>query len=319
MAEGSGRVVLGAPLFNHARELEAALDSVLAQTHREFALVLVDDASTDETAQLAADYARRDPRVTFTRNPRRLGMVANWRRAYELARERVPEAAYFAWVSDHDHWEPAWLERMVEAMDSHPEAVLAYSRSLRIRDDGSLGGGPRELDTVGLSSAGARIGRVGRGASPGWMVYGLIRASALERAGVFRTVLQPDRLLVAELAAQGEFRQVDETLWHRRYQGLAGVRRQRRTLFADRPPWHARLPSLPTHAAILLRSHGAGIAAGYVGARAARAGTKARHRARHRSKEARSRLRHTRHALARRRRRAWRSLRILAGRVAGRG
>src|SRR5688500_9210116 len=84
----------------------------------------------------------------------------------------------------------------------------------------------------------------------GDMVYGLMRADAARRAGIFREVLCPDRLLIAELTLQGQIRQVPEILWFRRQFGTGSIERQRSTLFAPgtavpstfTPPWymHAR-------------------------------------------------------------------------------
>ena len=62
------------------------------------------------------------------------------------------------------------------------------------------------------------------------MVYGLMRLDALQAAGIFRRVLRPDRLLMAELTLQRRFRQVPEVLWFRRQSETASVERQRATL-----------------------------------------------------------------------------------------
>src|SRR4051794_38439028 len=100
------RVVIAAPLYKNARHLPEAIESILGQRFTELRLVLVDDCSPDDTADVARSYARRDSRVTFHRNPRRLGYVNNARRAFELARETCPSSEFFAWASDHDAWHP---------------------------------------------------------------------------------------------------------------------------------------------------------------------------------------------------------------------
>ena len=82
------RTVFGVPLYEKAAHLPQALETLLGQRERDLALVLVDDASRDTTAQIAARYAELDARVTLVRNPERLGLVGSWRRALELARER---------------------------------------------------------------------------------------------------------------------------------------------------------------------------------------------------------------------------------------
>ena len=96
------RVILGSPLFNHAAHFREAIESVLNQTFTDFTLVLVDDCSTDETPQIAREYEALDSRVWFCQNDVRLGLIDNSRKALALARDRHPDAEYFAWVSDHD-------------------------------------------------------------------------------------------------------------------------------------------------------------------------------------------------------------------------
>ena len=67
------RVIIGSPLFNHAKDFREAIESILGQTFTDFALVLVDDCSTDETPQIAKEYAALDRRVSYQVNAQRLG------------------------------------------------------------------------------------------------------------------------------------------------------------------------------------------------------------------------------------------------------
>jgi hypothetical protein len=147
--------------------------------------------------------------------------------------------------------------------------VLAYPLSLRIGADGGelkpwvrgrrgrpVRKQPWRFDTAGLPDPGERLHRAVRGMSAGNMVYGLFRDEALERAGVFREVVRPDRLLVAELALLGEFRQVPELLWYRRFRAEVTVARQRAAFFPDGVPARHRLPWIATHAAALREEAG---------------------------------------------------------------
>ena len=71
-----------------------------------------------------------------------------------------------------------------------------------------------------------------RNMSAGNMVYGLYRINALERAGVYRHVLVPDRLLFTELSLYGQFKQVPQVLWFRRWYGrIFSLGRQRAASF----------------------------------------------------------------------------------------
>ena len=230
------RVVIGVPLYNHADDLPEALESLLNQSCREFRLVCVDDQSTDGTADMVRRYAAQDDRIVYTRNPARLGMIDNWRRVFDLALEYAPEAEYFAWASDHDIWEPGWLTTLTEVLDRHPRVVLAYPRNRRIEPDGTLyTRRPWEFDTAGVDDWRVRFKRTMRHMSAGNMVYGLGRVDAIRRAGVFRRVLVPDRLLMMELALEGQFHQAPEVLWFRRVYGHAfSLQRQYRAFFSAR-------------------------------------------------------------------------------------
>jgi glycosyltransferase involved in cell wall biosynthesis len=246
------RVGIGATLFNRAHYLHEALDSLLAQSYRNFRLVLVDDASSDSTEAIAREYAARDPRIRYVRHSERQGMVASWRRAFEEASAEA-SVQYFAWASDHDRWDPRWLETLVEAMEADHNLVLAYPFTRRVDANGRLlDKPPRLFETQGLSSVDDRWSHVCREhVASGDMVYGLMRAEAVRDAGIFRDVICPDRLLVAELALRGQFRQVPEELWFRRQFEEASVARQRTSLYAGRVPSGRWLPPWLQHARTL--------------------------------------------------------------------
>jgi glycosyltransferase involved in cell wall biosynthesis len=262
----TARVAIGIPTFERAPYIGGALTSLLAQTYRDVAFVVVDDASTDATAAIAEEHAKGDDRLTVQRGARHIGMIENWRRAYHLALERAPGADYFAWASDHDLWHPRWLERLVDALDANPHAVLAYARDERIDAEGRVFRGPQEdFSTAGIAAPRRRLARALLDMRAGSLVYGLMRADAVAAAGVFPAVLAPDRALLLELALLGEFVEVEETLWQRRFAGAARTRpRQRRTLFPDRPPASASLPTWLVHASLLARRRG--LAAGTLSA-----------------------------------------------------
>jgi glycosyltransferase involved in cell wall biosynthesis len=258
------RAVVGIPIRDDVEHLPQALGTLLAQTEREYVVVVVDDSDTDEPGEVARSFAGRDPRVRYHRNDRRLGLVGNWRRAFALGREAAPEAPYFAWGSDHDVWEPGWLAALCAELDARRAAVLAYPLNDAISESGEVVRTPWRFATAGEHPP-ARFVRVLRRMVAGDMVYGLFRADALEACGVLRDVLMPDRLLLAELSLQGEFRQVPELLWHRRLRdrALDAPLERGPELFPG-----GRASSLPwwlAHARLLLHSKGVGVAAAYAG------------------------------------------------------
>ena len=250
------RVIIGSPLFNHADHFPEAVESILGQTFTDFALVLVDDGSSDSTPEIARTYAARDSRVSYCSNADRLGLVENSRKAFAIAREQHPDAEYFAWTSDHDLWHPRWLQQLVEVLDSHPEVLLAYPLNRRIGPTGEvLKRKPWVFDTFGMTSRWTRLHAGIRRMRAGNMVYGLYRVAALQRAGVYRRIVVPDRLLLAELSLYGQFKQVPEVLWFRRWYGrVFSLDRQRANFFPSGRPLYAYCPWWIAHSFSLLHT-----------------------------------------------------------------
>ncbi len=249
-------VVFGVTLYNNARHLPEALQSLLDQADRDFGVVLVDDASTDGTEEAVRPFLQ-DARLRYVRHLERRGMVPTWRHAFDFAVTTFPSARLFAWASDHDWWHPGWLARLRAALEARPDAVLAYALTQRVDDARRpLDKPPKAFDTTALVSPTRRV--LAFAAEPvgaGDMVYGLVRIGALRRAGVFRDVIQPDRLLMVELALAGSFAQVPEVLWLRRQPAEASVGKQRTSLFAGRAPTGLDDPVWWQHSRVLWREY----------------------------------------------------------------
>jgi glycosyltransferase involved in cell wall biosynthesis len=254
--------VFGLPVYNGQQLMARALGSLLAQTRTDLAVVVSDDASTDRTRDVVAEFAARDPRVTLSASDRRLGLIGNWRRAYEEARRLHPSAPFFAWASDHDYWEPGWLAALAHELESHPEAVIAYPRTRRVAPDGGMVQPPWRFATADVDRPLARLSATSRRMVAGDMIYGLFRAVRIADAGVFPRLVFPDRFLLARLSLFGTFRQVDDVLWERRLDALSTPSKQRRINFGEQPPLHAHLPWWLVHSVALARASGGGPRAG---------------------------------------------------------
>jgi hypothetical protein len=114
--------------WNGERHLAAQLDSLLAQDYPNLEIVAVDDASSDGTAAILHDYARRDRRITVHRNADRLGHARNFERAI-----RLTHGALIAPSDQDDVWAPTKLRRLARARG---DATLVYCDSLFIDDQG---------------------------------------------------------------------------------------------------------------------------------------------------------------------------------------
>ena len=119
------------PVFNGERYIHETLDSILGQTFTDFDFVISDNASTDSTEEICRDYARRDERISFTRHAENRG--ASWNYGWVLANSSGP---YYKWAAHDDLIATTWLERCVQALDDHPDAVLAFTGVAAIDADG---------------------------------------------------------------------------------------------------------------------------------------------------------------------------------------
>lgn len=246
------RVVFGMPAYNRPDTLAQVLESLLGQTYQDFAIVIVDDHPHPDVKAIVDTYAAADSRISYDANPVRLGMIGNWRRAFDRSRELYPHSEYFAWVSDHDFWHPRWLEVLAGELDRDPGVVLAYPQIVRIfpRYRKLI---TRVFDTADLAHPLARIEAATSGLiTAGNCIYGLFRASAVAQVGGFPHVLMPDRLLLLQLALLGRFKQVPDYLWYREVSGSFSYTRQRQMLFVDQVPLYTYLPAHLQHFGVLV-------------------------------------------------------------------
>ena len=77
-------VSVGIPVFNGEKYLAETLDALLAQSLKDFEIVLSDNASTDRTAAICRSYQEKDHRVRYFRNDNNIGAARNFNRTVEL-------------------------------------------------------------------------------------------------------------------------------------------------------------------------------------------------------------------------------------------
>ena len=105
--------------YNRAHLLPQAIRSIINQTLTDWELIIVDDASTDSTAQVAQEFATSDSRIRYHRNQRNSGLAICRNISFELARGR-----YIALQDDDDISLPQRLDKQARFLDRNPSIHL---------------------------------------------------------------------------------------------------------------------------------------------------------------------------------------------------
>ncbi len=108
------------PVRNAGAHLHASIESILGQSFDDFEFVILDDASTDASLEIARDWARRDPRIRLVASREALGLVGSSNAVVREAR-----AAVCARMDADDVAHPDRLRRQWEVLAAHPDACLA--------------------------------------------------------------------------------------------------------------------------------------------------------------------------------------------------
>jgi glycosyltransferase involved in cell wall biosynthesis len=115
------------PVYNGERHLAECRESVLAQTYGNLQYLVVDNCSTDRTAEIVRAYAARDPRVQLHQNSDFLPILSNWNHALRLL---PSEAKYCKVVHADDTLFPECLEKMVDVAERNASVAIVTSYAL---------------------------------------------------------------------------------------------------------------------------------------------------------------------------------------------
>jgi glycosyltransferase involved in cell wall biosynthesis len=129
-------VTICIPTYNYARFLPFAIESVLSQSFTDFELLVLDNASTDNTSEAVARFT--DSRLQYRRNSENLGFVGNVNSGLRHARGR-----FIGYLCADDVWPRQSLEERVRALDDDPSVGLVHSAEEWIDAEGRLIGANR--------------------------------------------------------------------------------------------------------------------------------------------------------------------------------
>jgi glycosyltransferase involved in cell wall biosynthesis len=140
VAHGAPLVSVILPTYRRGPYLARSIESALAQTYRNFEIIVTDNAAAPEVAALVEGY--RDPRLRYRHNGSNIGAAKN-----ALAGYREARGEFLSTLHDDDLWEPTLLEALVTPLIRQPDLSLSFSDHWIMRPDGTLDAEATEANT----------------------------------------------------------------------------------------------------------------------------------------------------------------------------
>jgi len=210
-------------VYNGERFVERALDALQAQTVTEWELLVSDNGSMDATGRIVRGRAADDRRISYQRQPVNRGAAHNFSVVVQGA-----SAPLFKWISHDDEMAPTMLERLLHLREQEPDAVLWYSPGREIDVEGRLGDVLADGLPLTQSDPAERLRQLlttYRGSNP---LFGIHDLAVLRTTRLLDDFHSADVVLLGEMALRGRFVELDEALFHRRWELRSTRGRDRR-------------------------------------------------------------------------------------------
>ncbi len=121
------RVSIQMCTYNRAKYIEQAIESVFDQTFQDWELIVLDDASTDNTEEIIKKYTDKDNRVKYFKNNLNIGISKNRNKSLSLS-----NGEYVAVLDSDDYWiDKNKLEKQVDFLDKHPDYCLVGTHFIK--------------------------------------------------------------------------------------------------------------------------------------------------------------------------------------------
>jgi glycosyltransferase involved in cell wall biosynthesis len=194
------------PNYNNERFISAAIESVLGQTYTDFELIVVDDASTDNSVKIAQEYLKIHPNVNI--------LQLNQRGSSSIARNLGLESARgreICFVDSDDVYSPFKLAYQFQALEEEGRPVIVYCDWWRLDEAGNLLGPSKRVHP-------RKNGRIFSDAiaqAYGGVAMCMIPRACLDKIGFFDVSLPwaEDLDLLLRLAREFDFKYIDQALY----------------------------------------------------------------------------------------------------------
>jgi len=214
----NSKVSIILPVYNAEPYLHSAIDSVLAQTHRNIELVISDNCSTDKTYAIAKQYADKDERVKLSKNDTNLGWALNLNKTIQDS-----TGDYIELFGHDDYFEPTCIEKLASILDQNPNVVVVTSARNWIDAKGDLIEVVRKFNESKLL-AGAEAIRSTIGTMENWISAPAMFRSRLKGQGFnINVAMYADLNYWCGMFTQGDLYYLNEVLFSYRIHDGSGT------------------------------------------------------------------------------------------------
>ena len=185
------------PVYNEELFIQETLENIQAQDYENLEILISDNHSSDNTASLCHEFARRDKHIQFFKQPSNVGANAN-----HMFLARKANGKYIIITAGHDRWTTNYISANVKALEDHTAAVLAYGTPCWIDEEGmSFERFSGWYDTRGLTVVSRFFFTFWGKANP---ILGLIRRDKFPNLADYNFV-GADNVILCLLSLRGEF------------------------------------------------------------------------------------------------------------------
>jgi glycosyltransferase involved in cell wall biosynthesis len=206
-------VSVGCAVFNGAKTLRRALDSLVEQDYPCLQIIICDDGSTDDSRTICREYAKLHSNIQYLENAENIGITENYNKLIHSANGK-----YFLFADQDDFREVCYISKCVSVLESDSEAVLCHSHTGVIWKFDNRLLSINTIDSIDNDSFLLRRYFWFLRRYSDTTIYGLIRISALRNTALWRPDVASANALLFELLLIGKFRQIPEVLYY--YHGM---------------------------------------------------------------------------------------------------
>ena len=135
MSDNQFLVSIGMPVYQGDQYLAEALNSLLVQTYKNIQINISDNCSSDQTEQICRSFAKKDNRISYTRQTVNIGATANFNYVLQQAK-----GDFFMWAAHDDRWDAEYVEMLVKQLSNDASLSFLYGQSIFIDENDAICG-----------------------------------------------------------------------------------------------------------------------------------------------------------------------------------